>query len=382
MSMTLILELLKARAGYIAFIVFVTVGATVLFTMQQVKTYAASTSMVLTFAESGPFDQMGVPTQLAASYIATQVDIIRNRNTALKVVDDLELMQDQATAEFFIGSQTGKKPDLEGPVTRNDLAKLLLDNLRVRPSRDSRVIAVDFFSASPKLAARVADAFAQAYIEVTLELSMGPARRNADWFDSQLQILQQRLEDQQQALTLYQQEQGIVAVDERLDTETSRLEDLSSKLTAAQSQTFDVRSRQLGEQHPEFLRAINREASLERSLQRQKNKVLEIKKQRDQLDRMAREVENSQRMYDAAVQRYYQTSLESQFNQTNIAVLTNAVVPDEPSSPKALLNVALSLFLGLVFGIGLTVLAELVSRRVRVPKDIKDEFGIPVLASI
>ena len=36
------------------------------------------------------------------------------------------------------------------------------------------------------------------------------------WFDSQLKVLQTRLEEQQQKLTNYQQEQGIVAVDEPL----------------------------------------------------------------------------------------------------------------------------------------------------------------------
>lgn len=382
MNLALILELLKARAGFIAFVVVLTVGAAVIFTMQQVKTYAASTSMVLTFADAGPFDQSGVPNQLATSYMATQVDIIQNRNVALKVVDMLDLAPDPETAAYFMGTQTGKQQDPEVEVTKNDIAKTLLENLRVRPSRDSRVLAIDFFSASPKLAARIADAFAQAYIEVTLQLSMEPARRNADWFDSQLTGLQMRLEEQQQELTNYQQQQGIVAVDERLDTETQRLEELSSKLTAAQAQTFDVRSRQLGEQHPEYIRAIEREQSLESSLNRQKRKVLEVKKQRDQLDRMVREIENSRSMYDAAVQRYYQTSLESQFNQTNIAVLTNAVVPDKPSSPKPLLNVALSLFLGLAFGVGMTILAELVNRRVRIEQDLKDGLGIPVLASL
>jgi len=374
--------LLKARAVFIVFVVTITVVVTGLLTMNQVKQYAASTSMVLTFADAGPFEQMGVPTQLATSYMATQVDIIRNRNVALKVVERLGFVESEETSIDFLARHTGRQPELELAPVANDIAKMLLEGLNVRPSRDSRVIAIDFFSASPALAAEIADAFAQAYIEVTLELSMEPARRNADWFDEQLQGLQVKLEDQQQKLTDYQQEQGIVAIDERIDTETSRLEDLSSKLTAAQAETYDVRSRQLGEEHPEYKRAIAQEASLERSLQQQKSKVLQVKRERDQLDLLARELDNTRSMYDAAVQRYYQTSLESQFNQTNIAVLTGAVVPEKPSSPKMLLNLALAFVLGCAFGIGITILAEVFNRRVRVEGDIKDGLGIPVLASI
>jgi uncharacterized protein involved in exopolysaccharide biosynthesis len=237
-------------------------------------------------------------------------------------------------------------------------------------------------SAEPKYAAQIADGFTQAYIDATLQLSMEPARRNAAWFDMQLKVLQTRLEEQQQQLTEYQQQRGIVAIDERLDTETSRLEDLSSKLTTAQANTYAVQSRQLGAQHPEYLRAVDQERSLQASLNRQKAKVLEVKKERDQLDLLVRDLENSRSMYDAAVQRYYQTSLESQFNQTNIAVLNTASIPDKPSSPKEFLNMALGLVLGLALGIGTTILLEVFNRRVRVEDDIREGLGIPVLASI
>lgn len=386
MNIQLILELLKARAVFIGFVLFITMVAAAIFTMQQPKRYVASTSLVLTYSDAGPFDQKGIPTQLASSYMATQIDIISNKNVALKVVDKLELVTSTQAAVAFMQLHKSN-PDWESDPSielklRDIVAEALLDDLSVLPSRESRVLKVEFMSASPPYAAQIADSFAEAYIDVTLELSMEPARRNAVWFDSQLKVLANRLEAQQKKLTSFQQEQGIVAVDERLDTETQRLEDLSSKLTTAQAQTYDVRSRQLGEKHPEYMRAVERERSLGRSLQQQKEKVLQVKQQRDQLDLLVRDLENTRSMYDAAIQRYYQTSLESQFNQTNIAILNKAVVPARHSSPKALLNMALSVILGLIFGIGLTIVAEVFSRRVRIEDDIKEELGIPVLASI
>ncbi len=384
MNFQLIIELLRARAMFIALVVGVTLVSAVFFTLQQTKKYAASTSLVLTLNDAGPFEQMGVPTQLAGSYMATQVDIISNQNVALKVVDALGLGEDPRAAEAFMRRHKAN-PDWSSedvPNLREVIAEALRSDISVEPSRESRVLAVRFMSADPEIAAQVADQFAQSYIDVTLELSMEPARRNAAWFDSQLKVLQSRLEEQQQQLTDYQQERGIVAIDERLDTETRKLEDLSSKLTAAQSATYEVRSRQLGEEHPEYKRVIQQERSLERSLRQQKEKVLEVKKERAQLDLMLRDVENTRSMYDAAIQRYYETSLESQFNQTNIAVLSKAVVPDGPTSPKEMLNMALALILGLAFGVGLVILAELFNRRVRIEEDIKDELGIPVLASL
>jgi len=384
MNFPLIIELLRARAVFIIFVVVVTLAAALAFTLQQTKRYTASSSLVLTFKDAGPFDSRGLPTQLAGSYMATQVDIINNRNVAVKVVDQLGLSEDPVAAEAFMKRHKGN-PDWssEGvPNLREVIADAFLEDLTVVPSRESRVLSVEITSADPQFAARIADGFTQAYIDATLQLSMEPARRNAAWFDSQLKVLQTRLEEQQQKLTEYQQQRGIVAIDERLDTETRRLEDLSSKLTAAQANTYEVQSRQLGAQHPEYLRAVNQERSLQASLNRQKAQVLEVKKERDQLDLLVRDLENSRSMYDAAIQRYYQTSLESQFNQTNIAVLNTASIPEKPSSPKEFLNMALGLVLGLALGIGTTIILEVFNRRVRIEDDIREGLGIPVLASI
>jgi uncharacterized protein involved in exopolysaccharide biosynthesis len=367
---------------FIVFVLVVTVVAAGLFTLSLPKEYSASTSLVLTLNDAGPFDQRGVPTQLAGAYVATQVDIISNRNVALKVADYLGLATTPEVAANFIRAHKAKEPPIDKVVNRDWVADALLSTINVQPGRESRVITINYKSASPVLAAEIANAFAEAYIDTTLQLSMEPAKRNASWFDSQLKVLQTRLEEQQEKLTSYQQAQGIVAVDERLDTETKRLDELSSKLTAAQAQTYDVQSRQLGEQHPEYKRAIDTERSLQGMLQAQKNKVLKVKQERDQLDLMVRDVDNTRSMYDAAIQRYYQTNMESQFNQTNIAVLSKAVVPDKPSGPRIFLNLGLATFLGLAFGVGFSIIAEMLNRRVRIESDLQNELGLTVLASI
>lgn len=214
-----------------------------------------------------------------------------------------------------------------------------------------------------------------------LELSIEPARQNTKWFDEQLKSLRSSLEDAQARLTEFQQLKGIVALDERLDTETLRFKELSSQLVAAQAETYDVNSRQLGKNHPQFRRAVKREESIKESLAKQKIKLLDLKKQRDELMVLARDAENRQRTYDAAVQRYYQSSLESQFNLTNIAILTKAIEPIETIGPFWGRNMILSMFLGLLLGVGFAYLFELFDRRVRDESDLSDALGVPVLCS-
>ena len=48
--------------------------------------------------------------------------------------------------------------------------------------------------------------------------------------------MRENLQNAQSKLTAFQQQEGIIATDERIDTENKRLEELSSNLVAAQTE--------------------------------------------------------------------------------------------------------------------------------------------------
>jgi uncharacterized protein involved in exopolysaccharide biosynthesis len=115
-------------------------------------------------------------------------------------------------------------------------------------------------------------------------------------------------------------------------------------------------------------------------LEAQKVRILDLRKQRDEVMVLVKDVESAQRAYEAVAQRYTQSKLESQANQTNVAVLTPAEPPLEPSSPKKLLNTVLAIFLGTLLGVGAALVLELLNRRVRSRDDLQEALGVPVLA--
>ena len=130
--------------------------------------------------------------------------------------------------------------------------------------------------------------------------------------------------------------------------------------------------------------AFIRRTSLELSaaFEKQKANVLGLKQQREEASLLARDLENSQRIYDSALQRYGQSRMEAQSTQTDIAVLNPAVAPTQASKPRVMFNVLLSVFFGTLLGVGLGFLIELLDRRVRSGQDIAMALDIPVLAEV
>lgn len=440
MNFTQFLLILNARKGVILGVLLFTVAVTAVVSLLLPKEYTAATTLIIDSKSKDPFTGQLMPSQMFPGYMATQVDIIQSSNVAQKVVRELKLASSAGTHEQFMEATEGK-----GDINQW-LGDLLLKKLSVDPSRESSIISIAFTGTDPKFSAAIANAFAKAYLETSLDLKLVPAKQTAAWFDQQIVELRQNLDEAQQKLTAYQREKGIVESDERLDVETRRMGDLASQMVAAQSASFDAGSRtrdsaslpevinnpvvqglkaqvsqgegkladlakRVGVNHPDYQRTLaevnsyraqlanelnlatrgvgatagaaqQRYNELSTAFAKQKASVLALKQQREEASLLARDVQNAQQIYDSALQRYGQSRMEAQSTQTDVAVLNPAVAPTKSSQPKVLLNILLSIFLGGLLGVGAGFMVELLDRRVRSGLDIAAGLDIPVLAEV
>lgn len=231
------LLILRARKRILLLTLLLTVAATLAISLILPKTYQASSTLLLNYKGIDPLTGMTMPGQLLPGYIATQIDIIGSKNVALRVVDQLELAKNPAVVAQFNDATGGRG------APRDWLADALLKRLDVVPSRESSVVEVSFKGSDPRFAAAVANAFADQYQRVSVALKSDPMRRIAAYYDAQARTLRDDLERAQSRLSKYQQDNGIVSVDSRLDVESNRLNDLSTQLVAAQGQASEAAAR-------------------------------------------------------------------------------------------------------------------------------------------
>ena len=436
--------LLILRARYIAALsaLLLTVALVTGVSLWLPKQYSANAAVVVDVKSPDPVTGMMLQGMMAPGYMATQIDIINSDRTAKSVVKTLKLEGNSSVQEMWLDATKGKGQLIDW------LSALLQRNLDVKPSRESNVISINYTATDPNFAATVANAFAQAYIDVNLDLRLAPARQYAAFFAEQTKTARDKLEAAQKALSDYQQANGITSADERLDYETAKLNETSSQLTGVQAQTTDSQSKRqsakadtvaevmqnplinslktdvarleakltenggnLGKNHPQTLRTESelatvraqleqetrkvsssiettyqvgkqREEQLHAALTAQKSRVLLLNKQRDELNVLRREVESAQHIFDSMSARASQSNIESQTNQTNIAVLNPAVAPTSASKPRVLLNIVVAIFLGALLGVGLALGLELHDRRVRSSEDLTDALDVPLLGQL
>jgi uncharacterized protein involved in exopolysaccharide biosynthesis len=236
--MTLRQLLLALRARWtVAVTLFVgTLVVSLLVFVFSTRLYTAVATVVVD-SKVDPVAGAGYVT-LSTGYIATQVDIISSLRVAERVVKLLKMDQSPDSIQRWKDA-TGGNGD---PVAW--LALKLQKTLSVTPSRDSSVIEIAVTWPDPVNAAVLANAFAQAYIDTTIDLKVDPAKQYASWFDERSRALRAALAAKQKKLADYEAKTGIIATDGRLDIENARLAELSTQLVTVQSQLQESQSRQ------------------------------------------------------------------------------------------------------------------------------------------
>ncbi|MYN29082.1 chain length determinant protein EpsF [Duganella levis] len=229
--------ILRARQRIIWITLVTVVAVTAVVSLLIPKTYKATASVLLNYKGVDPVTGLTLPGQLLPGYMATQIDIISSKNVALRVVDALKLADNPAVVQQFNDANGGGN-------VRDWLASLLLRKLEIVPSKESSVVEISFGGADPQFVSAVANAFADEYQKISVQLRVEPMRKASAYFDGQTKQLRDALEAAQSRLSKYQQEHGIVSIDNRLDVESNRLNDLSTQLVVAQGLATEAKSRQ------------------------------------------------------------------------------------------------------------------------------------------
>jgi chain length determinant protein EpsF len=240
MSLIQFLSILRAR-WWVIFLIFVlTVGTAIGVSLRLPKKYTATASLVVDQSRPDPVAAALYNGNPSPAFMATQVDILKSDRVAQNVVDKLKLTEHPDERAEWMRVTKGA----------GSFEAWLVDGVQrpldVMLSRESNVITISYSAPDPVEAAAFANAFTQAYMDVSLELKVDPAKQYSNFFDERSKALRDNVERAQAKLSAYQREKGvIVAADGQLDGETARLNELSAQLVALQAVSAESSSRQV-----------------------------------------------------------------------------------------------------------------------------------------
>ncbi len=409
------------------------------------KRFTASADVLLDIRESDPVEgHVQTPALLSVGYVSTQADIVTSDRVARKAVRALGLDSNPAAiAQWHDAGEGGTveqyymdalrkslevKPARQSNVitihfsspsptyaatVANAFAKAYVDTnveLKADPARDFKL----WFDTRTTQARERLEA-AQSRLS-RFEQEKGIVVPDEHMIDTETA----RLNELNTQLTLAQGQQA--ESQSRRDEAADRMGDSPDVLQnpliqslrgdlARDEAKLDELSHELGQNHPKYKSAVaerdslkekldaeihrvatsvggtnsvnlQKERQIRAALEAQKQRVLKLRALRDEAAVLRNDVDMNQHSYDLVMQRLAATNLESQVQQTNVTILSEALPPVAPVSPRPIFNTALGLIVGALLGAVLSVFLELRRPRLRHADDVVELLRAPVLASI
>lgn len=227
----------------------------VVLNMKQIYSSKATLLIESQQAKAVKIDEVYGINSAQQEYYLTQFEILKSRTIAESVIDRLQL----ASHPEFVG-QPGLQDDLrtllpfltagtqqisaEGQAARDreKLVQAFIERLSIEPVRKTQLVSIVFEAQDPKLAAEVANAIGEAYIDGQLAAKMGITQKASSWLGGRLGELRLKLDQSEQSLQEFRLREGLVDVAGVRSLGSQELERLGEQITQARSKKAQIDS--------------------------------------------------------------------------------------------------------------------------------------------
>lgn len=207
-----------------------------------------------------PSETVVSPLPQDSPVLRTELDLINSRSMAAKVVARLEsegvaIREEEKPGLSLSNVWRSLGSILPGaaragdavnkdtiPLDEREKAEILLSGLRVSNDGRSYTIFLTFSSSDPVFSAKVANAYAQAYLDHQIDVQRSATRRVASWLGETLVTLRAELEAAEQAAETFRQKAGLVETN-GVTLQAQRVAALNSELAATRAAFADLEAR-------------------------------------------------------------------------------------------------------------------------------------------
>ena len=193
----------------------------------------------------------GDRTTIDPEAVTSQIQLVLSRDLARQVIKK-EKLTDQLEFDPSVGGRSVLKTILgmfgigRDPSTLTQEERTLesyYDRLNVYAVEKSRVIAIDFDSANPELAARVANAIAEGYLQMQQAAKQDQTRAAGSWLAGEIASLRTKVADAEAKVDEYRTKSNLFSGANNTSLPTQQLTEINSQIAAARGQKADLEAR-------------------------------------------------------------------------------------------------------------------------------------------
>jgi len=246
------------RAKWRILALAVLVSALTVFVVLNMKPIFSSRATLLIEAEQAKavkIDEVYGINSAQQEYYLTQFEILKSRTIAETVIEKMNLAANpefipekslrshiKDLLPFLTTERVQETPEQKAFRKRERLVNEFISRLSIDPVRKTQLVNIVFEANDPQLAADIANAIGEAYIDSQLAAKMGITQKASDWLGGRLGELRLQLDTSEKALQEFRLREGLVDVAGVRSLGSQELERLGQEVTQMRTKKAQIDS--------------------------------------------------------------------------------------------------------------------------------------------
>jgi uncharacterized protein involved in exopolysaccharide biosynthesis/Mrp family chromosome partitioning ATPase len=196
-------------------------------------------------------DKTSERTTIDPEAVTSQTQLVLSRDLAREVIKK-EMLADNPEFDPATGGLSGLRAILGALGLGRDLSTMsrdertleaYYDRLNVYAVEKSRVIAIDFSSANPELAALTANTIAETYLNMQQAAKQDQTRAAGNWLAGEIDKMRTKVADAEAKVEEYRSRANLFAGSNNTSLPSQQLTEINSQIAAARGQKADLEAR-------------------------------------------------------------------------------------------------------------------------------------------
>ena len=321
--------------------------------------------------------------------VATETGYSLLDSTGKKLVDGSV----GAIHEFAIGDKAGRiqveqlqaKPGAHFLVIRRSrlaIVKGLQSSLQIdEKGKQSGVLSLTLSGTDPHRITRILNAVGTAYVGQNIDRKAAEAEKSLAFLDEFLPELKRKMDEAADKYTQFRDQHGTFDLGTEGSLSLTASVELQTELFELQQKRREL-SAQYTSAHPS-LQVVNEQiAAIQKEIADVGGKIKNLPELEQQLLNLTRDVKVNGELYVNLLNSAQQLRLVKEGKIGNVRIVDRAVVPESPIKPDRPLILAISAMLGLMLGVGLALLRNMLRPGIKDPGEIESTLGLHVFATV
>lgn len=359
------IKIVRKRLWIIAVLLVIMPTVTAVYVFRLTPVYKATVSLLI---EKKPpkitkFEEVYEPAGAGAEYFQTQIKVLTSRVMAERVFNGLKLSADP---EYI---------NLRDPVAK------LLAQVQTSPLKNSQVLFLNIDDTDPLRASAIANTWAKQYIQQDIETRNVAIKEAVVFLEAQVADIKKRMEQAEQALNKYVQENRIVVSSDAEKKTESLLEGLKQTKVKLENELAELSKRYM-HKHPKMIALYAQLEDINKKIEQETNNLLDLNQKMVQYNFLKKEAQTNQELYSTLLTRTKETSISEQIEISNIRILDAAMPPESPYKPKKQQSVMMAVLMAIFCGVAISFLLEYLDSAIRTADDVGVFLSLPFLGYI